>query len=114
MVDVEYERDRAEMLLNRAYMALDDLMRAWGRSDKLPDDSAYSQWDMDGEAEVKYSSEGLEIRLWAERGDDSLHGSIKAPGCKIIQADLCDEYNDAEERLVPMLFWELYKQIKGM
>jgi hypothetical protein len=25
-----------------------------------------------------------------------------------------DMYDDAEERLVPMLFWELYKKIKGL
>lgn len=98
-------------LLEEAHTALENLRLGWQDSDNLPQDKAYSRWGMDGEAGVAYMRDGLEISLWAERGDDSLYGSIKADGLLDIQENLEDEYSDAEEQLVPVLFWRLYEAL---
>lgn len=95
-------------LLEEAHTALVNLQQGWQDSDNMPQDKAYSRWGMDGEAGVAYIRDGLEIRLWVERGDDSLYGSIKSDGLLDIQEELMDEYNNADEQLVPVLFWRLY------
>lgn len=120
MVDVEYERDRAEILLNRAFVVLQQLDEYWqsyhegmvmlsgysDASERTEDDNLacrliYKDKDMEV---VMYAAEydGVEINMHVED-----YGDLKAGVSYVLDPDLSTP-------VTYEAFWELYKMIKGM
>lgn len=120
MVDVEYERDRAEILLNRSYMVLQQLGEYWESprrepykpGELLPGYLDVSDPDSD-EWELQYKDADMAMRISNDERM-STHIQVQVNGYDPVEAGDTYDVDELTEPVVYEAFWKLYKMIKGM
>ena len=120
MVDVEYERDRAEMLLNTAFIVLQQLGDYWDAprqvpykpGELLPGYLDVSDPDSD-DWELQYKDADMSMRI---SHDDrmSVHIQVQVNGYDLVEAGDTYDVDELTEPVVYEAFWKLYKMIRGM
>ena len=119
MVDVEYERDRAEILLNRAAIVLDELLRLWDsphddNPDRLPPGYFTDSCSDDFDWHIGYKDDDMLVELTMDmEAEPKVHVAVK--GYEDFTAGETYAYDYCQMQLVVHeAFWTLYRKLQGL